>query len=84
VRKIGNKLIAADRMNFTVGNIVKRVYHIIREECKALKISVKDTDILKGGKIGHSFYDPKIFIIRPIFACLNYQIPAYQQINKLF
>lgn len=49
-RKIGKKLMAADRMNFTIGNIVKRIYHIIREECKALKISVKDnTDLMKGG-----------------------------------
>lgn len=49
-RKIGKKLMAADRMNFTIGNTVKRVYHIIREECKILKISVKDgTDIMKGG-----------------------------------
>eukprot|EP00347_Sterkiella_histriomuscorum_P022712 403337443 len=49
VRQIGKKLITADRMNFTVGNVVKRIYHVIREECKNLKISVKDTtDILSG------------------------------------
>jgi len=33
---------AADKMNFTIGNVVKRVYHIIREECKILKISLKE------------------------------------------
>ena len=48
-RKIGKKLIAADKMNFTIGNTVKRVYHIIREECKTLKISLKDSfDVAKG------------------------------------
>jgi hypothetical protein len=39
-------------MNFTVANMVKRVYHIIREECHALKISLKDHHSVsfKGGK----------------------------------
>ena len=59
-KTIGKKLMSADRMNFTIGkldclhlsgNVVKRVYHIIREECKLLKISMKDTtDLMKGGK----------------------------------
>lgn len=41
---------AADRMNFTVGNIVKRIYHIIREECKLLNLSIKDSlDFMKAG-----------------------------------
>ena len=40
-RIIGKKLMAADKMNFTIGNTVKRIYHIIREECKTLKISLK-------------------------------------------
>jgi len=43
---------AADKMNFTIGNVVKRVYHTIREECKLLKISLKEqSDIIKAGKI---------------------------------
>lgn len=42
VRKLGKRLSEADRMNFTVANVVKRIYHIIREECHALKISLKD------------------------------------------
>jgi translation initiation factor 2B subunit (eIF-2B alpha/beta/delta family) len=46
VRTMGKKLISADKMNFTVGNIVKRVYHVIREECNNLKISIKDTSSL--------------------------------------
>jgi len=29
-------------MNFTVGNVVKRIYHVIREECAQLKLSLKD------------------------------------------
>ena len=39
-------------MNFTVGNVVKRIYHIIREECTTLKLSIKDHLALpfKGGK----------------------------------
>ena len=41
-RKLGKRLSEADRMNFTVANVVKRVYHIIREECAALKLSLKD------------------------------------------
>lgn len=54
-RKIGKRLVDADKMNFTIGNIVKRVYHIIREECKVLKISIKDqTDILKGSKLRYN------------------------------
>lgn len=58
VRTIGKKLIAADKMNFTVGNVVKRVYHIIREECKNLKISIKDTtDLLAGGNMTQYFKD---------------------------
>jgi translation initiation factor 2B subunit (eIF-2B alpha/beta/delta family) len=32
-RKLGKKLSEADKMNFTVSNVVKRIYHIIREEC---------------------------------------------------
>lgn len=43
VRTMGKKLISADKMNFTVGNIVKRIQHVIREECESLKISLKDT-----------------------------------------
>lgn len=42
MRKLGKRLSEADRMNFTVANVVKRIYHIIREECHALKISLKD------------------------------------------
>jgi len=36
----------ADRMNFTVSNVVKRIYHIIREECHALKLNLKDHHVL--------------------------------------
>lgn len=33
-------------MNFTVANVVKRIYHIIREECGTLKLSLKDHLVL--------------------------------------
>ncbi len=46
LRLIGKRLMEADRMNFTVGNVVKRVYHIIREECKSLKINLKERSSL--------------------------------------
>ena len=51
-RKVGKKLMGADKMNFTVGNVVKRVYHMVREECKKLKVSVAvmNKDIVKVGK----------------------------------
>lgn len=45
-RKLGKRLSEADRMNFTVCNVVKRIYHIIREECHALKLSIKDHHVL--------------------------------------
>jgi translation initiation factor 2B subunit (eIF-2B alpha/beta/delta family) len=50
VRKIGKKLNSADRMNFTVGNVIKRIYHIIREDCGNFKINLKESATLtKGG-----------------------------------
>ena len=51
-RKLGKRLSEADRMNFTVANVVKRIFHIIREECSVLKLSLKDHHALdlKGGK----------------------------------
>jgi translation initiation factor 2B subunit (eIF-2B alpha/beta/delta family) len=49
-RSLGKRLSEADRMNFTVANVVKRIYHIIREECAALKLSLKDHLAIKGGK----------------------------------
>jgi hypothetical protein len=50
---MGKRLSEADRMNFTVANVVKRIYHIIREECAALKLSLKDHHSLpiNGGMI---------------------------------
>ena len=39
-RKIGKKFTSADKMNFIIGNVVKRIYHIIREECSQLKINL--------------------------------------------
>jgi len=45
-RKLGKRLSEADRMNFTVSNVVKRIYHIIREECQCLKLSIKDHHLL--------------------------------------
>ena len=41
-RKLGKRLSEADKMNFTVSNVVKRIYHIIREECHNLKLTIKD------------------------------------------
>ena len=38
VKKIGEKLSAADKLNFVVPNTVKRVLHILRESCKYYKI----------------------------------------------
>jgi translation initiation factor 2B subunit (eIF-2B alpha/beta/delta family) len=50
IRKKGKKLTSADKMNFTIGNVIKRIYHIIREECSAYKINLKETATLtKGG-----------------------------------
>jgi translation initiation factor eIF-2B subunit beta len=37
-------------MNFTVGNIVKRIFHIIREECAHMKLSLKDHHALPSMK----------------------------------
>lgn len=34
VKKYGKTMSRADKMNFTVGNTVKRVYHIIRTQLK--------------------------------------------------
>ena len=34
-------MIAADKMNFSVANLVKRIYHIIREECSSAKVTLK-------------------------------------------
>ena len=45
-RKLGKRLSEADRMNFTVSNVVKRIYHIIREECHALKLTIKEHHVL--------------------------------------
>jgi translation initiation factor 2B subunit (eIF-2B alpha/beta/delta family) len=45
-RKLGKRLSEADRMNFTVSNVVKRIYHIIREECQSMKLSLKDHHVL--------------------------------------
>ena len=38
VKKMGNRLRDADRLNFVVPNTVKRVLHILRESCKILNI----------------------------------------------
>lgn len=37
---MGKRMIAADKMNFTIGNVVKRIYHIYREECNNEKIDL--------------------------------------------
>ena len=50
-RKLGKRLSQADKMNFTVANVVKRIYHIIREECASLKIPFKDHQAIKGGNL---------------------------------
>ena len=42
LQKIGQKLIQADKMNFVVMNIVKRILHIVRERAQQFKISLKD------------------------------------------
>lgn len=42
-------------MNFTVGNIVKRVYHIIREESKTLKINLAQQRSFQKGKNNEAF-----------------------------
>lgn len=38
--RVGEGLIAADRLLFVPGNIVKRVFHIFRQEAKNLSISL--------------------------------------------
>ena len=42
VRKVGKEIINADKMNFTVGNIVKRIFHIMREEFSSKDINLEE------------------------------------------
>ena len=51
-------------MNFTVGNIVKRVYHIIREESKKLKINLAHKKQL--GKGNYLIQFDNLLDIRPL------------------
>ena len=44
MKKIGEKLSAADKLNFVVPNTVKRVLHILRESCKYYKIDQELSD----------------------------------------
>ena len=41
IKSVGHILIGADPLAFYIGNTIKRVLHIIREECKTLGFDLK-------------------------------------------
>ena len=42
LKQVGEKIIAADKLNFVAPNTIKRILHVIREASKHLKMDKHD------------------------------------------